>query len=105
MVVYANIDFVLSGLTKKAVRTDRLLSTLLGVSEGDLVSYAEISKGLHRYIKENNLRNLPAKSQPTPQQEVHETNLPTSLQMKQCRDCGGEIPSEAVFCDLCGVSQ
>lgn len=100
---------MLSGLTKKAVYADRLLSTILGVSEGDFVSYAEISKGLHKYIKDNNLRNLSATPQPTPQptrqQVVQEAKPPGSLQMKQCRDCGAEIPFEAFFCDLCGVSQ
>ena len=61
----------MSGLTKKAVYADRLLSTILGVSEGDLVSYAQISKGLHKYIRDNNLSNMSAKPQPLPQPFPH----------------------------------
>lgn len=95
----------MSGLTKKAVYADRLLSTILGVSEGDLVSYAEISKGLHKYIKDNNLKNMSAKPQPLPQPELQEVEAAASTDVKQCRDCGAEIPFEAVFCDMCGVIQ
>jgi hypothetical protein len=95
----------LSGLTKKSVYADRLLSTILGVSEGDFVSYADLAKGLSKYIADNNLRSTPAKSQPMPTQSIRAAEPPTSMQMKQCRDCGAEIPFEAVFCDLCGVSQ
>ena len=95
----------MSGLTKKTVYADRLLSALLGVSEGDLVSYAQISKGVHQYIKDNDLRNISAKSQAATQQAAQEAKPPPSPSMKQCRDCGAAIPLEAVFCDLCGVSQ
>jgi len=95
----------LNGLTKKSVYADRVLSTILRVSEGDLVSYADISKGLNKYIADNNLRGTPAKSQPIPTQVIREAEPSISMQMKQCRDCGAEIPFEAVFCDLCGVSQ
>jgi ribosomal protein L40E len=95
----------LSGLTKKIIYADRLLSALLGVSEGELVSYAQISKGVHEYIKKNDLTNIAAKSQPAAQKAVPEAKPSLSPNMKQCRDCGAEIPPEAVFCDLCGVSQ
>jgi hypothetical protein len=95
----------LSGLTKKAVYADGLLSAILGVTEGDLVSYAQISKGVHKYIKDNDLRNISARSPPATQRAVEEAKPPASPNMKRCRDCGAEIPFEAVFCDLCGVSQ
>jgi len=95
----------LSGLTKKTVYADRLLSAVLGVTEGDLVSYAQISKGVHQYIKDNDLRNISARSQPATQQPVQEAKPSPSPNVKQCRDCSAEIPLEAVFCDLCGVSQ
>jgi ribosomal protein L40E len=95
----------LSGLTKKAVYVDRLLSTILGVSEGDLVSYADLSKGLHKYIKDNKLKNPSAKKQTISQPIAHAAEPPTVISIKQCRDCGAEIPFEAVFCDMCGMSQ
>jgi len=95
----------LSGLTKKTVYADRLLSAILCVTEGDLVSYAQISKGVHQYIKDNDLRNISARSQPAIEQPVQEAKPPPSPNVKQCRDCRAEIPFEAVFCDLCGVSQ
>lgn len=94
----------MSGLTKKTVYADSLLSTILGVSEGDLVSYAQISKGLHKYIKDHNLKNVSAKPQSPPQPELQEVEA-ASTNVKQCKDCGAEIPFEAVFCDMCGVTQ
>ena len=96
----------MSGLTKKSVYADKLLSTILKVNEGDFVSYADISKGLSKYIADNNLRSIPAKSQTTTLAEtIREEEPSTTTKMKQCRDCGSEIPFEAVFCDLCGVAQ
>lgn len=100
----------MSGLTKKAVYADRLFASILGVNEGDFVSYAEISKGVHKYIKDNNLRTQQTRQPqtPTPPPAVTTTTAPTpttTKTMKNCRDCGAEIPSEAAFCDLCGVSQ
>jgi hypothetical protein len=106
----ANNDFVMSGLTKKAVYVDEVLSSILGVNRGELVSYAELSKGLHKYIKENKLRNPQGgKSAPPIDQGAIQAKpqraLPGESTMKNCRDCGAEIPSSAVYCDLCGVSQ
>ena len=107
----------MSGLTKKTVFADRALSAILGVKEGELVSYAQLSKGLHKYIKDNDLRNpnrvKPSApiSPPSPATEptlsvTPQTVLPTgSSAMKTCMDCGAEIPAEAAFCDLCGVKQ
>lgn len=98
----------MSGLTKKAVYADKVLSSILSVNEGDFVSYADISRGLHKYIKDNNLRSSLAKQpapQPIRQAAIQEAKAPVTSTMKNCSDCGAEIPSEAVFCDLCGVSQ
>lgn len=103
----------MSGLTKKTVIADRTLATILGVAEGELVSYAQLSKGLHEYIKVNDLRN-PERVQLAPAQvpaaEIQAAVGSTSKRSieaatKICRDCNAEIPAEAVFCDLCGVSQ
>ncbi len=106
----------MSGLTKKTVIADRTLSTMLGVNEGELVSYAELSKGLHKYIKDNDLRNPqlrqtpPTSSQPAEPVTSQSAQLaqPTpvaAIGMKKCRDCAADIPTDAVFCDLCGVKQ
>jgi hypothetical protein len=94
----------LSGLTKKIVYADRYLSTILGVSEGEMVSYAQISKGIHKYIKDNDLKNVSARPRPLTEPVVEEKHSAPPA-VKRCRDCGAEIPQEAVFCDLCGVSQ
>jgi hypothetical protein len=95
----------MSGLTRKQVYVDRNLSVVLGVGEGELVSYADIQKRLHKYIKDNDLRNpqiprvAPAVAPSLPVQDADIGSI------KRCRDCGAEIPSVAVFCDLCGVQQ
>ena len=101
---------VLSGLTKKAVYADKVLATILGVTEGDQVSYAQLSKGLHQYIKENHLRNpgpVNLNAMPlTVASHPEATSIAaTTITMKRCRDCKAEIPAGAVFCDLCGIQQ
>jgi hypothetical protein len=107
----------MSGLTKKTVVADQRLSAILGVKEGELVSYAQLSKGLHKYIKDNDLKNpqrahpstpagapTPAVTEPIP--PASGSTVPAiSAELKKCKDCGAEIPSEAIFCDLCGVKQ
>jgi hypothetical protein len=101
----------LSGLTKKSVYADKILAKILGVNEGDQVSYADLSRGLHRYIKDNDLKNpqfanAPATSvvAPSPPSDAVSTVV-TAVLTKKCRDCEAEIPAEAAFCDLCGVRQ
>lgn len=98
----------MSGLTKKAVYVDGVLSSILGVSQGEFVSYAELSKGLHKYIKDNNLRNPQAAKAGKPSGQVQagvSEAISKESTMKYCPSCGAEIPSTAIFCDLCGVSQ
>ena len=106
----------MSGLTKKTVVADRNLSAILGVKEGELVSYAQLSKGLHKYIKDNDLKDLQRAHQSASASTPASTEvasppispavLPSiSVDLKRCRDCGAEIPAEAMFCDLCGVKQ
>jgi len=101
----------MSGLTKKIIYADKALSSILGVKEGSLVSYSEISKGLHKYIKEKDLKNphavqaesakpaspIAAPSEPLTVKQVDESSV--------CKDCGEAIPTGAVFCDMCGVRQ
>ena len=101
----------MSGLTKKTVYTDKLLATVLGVNEGDRVSYADLTRGLHKYIKDHNLKTpqaAVAATAPIPlvasaPRDAVSAVLPAL--MKTCRVCGAEIPAEAVFCDLCGARQ
>ena len=101
----------MSGLTKKTVYTDRLLATVLGVNEGDRVSYADLTRGLHKYIKDHNLKTPQAAVAATESVPVAASSPPGVVSAvaptlaKACRDCGAEIAAEAVFCDLCGARQ
>jgi len=107
----------MSGLTKKTVFADRALAVILGVKEGELVSYAQLSKGVHKYIKDNDLRNpnrakrSEPSSPPSPATQPTRSATPQTIlpaasgAKKTCMDCGAEIPAEAAFCDLCGVKQ
>ena len=99
----------MSGLTKKIIYTDKTLSTILDVKEGALVSYAEISKGIHRYIKERDLKNphpvQPQSSFATPTSPPQSPRAIGQEGQEVCNDCGEQIPVGAVFCDMCGVKQ
>ena len=100
----------LSGLTKKSVYADKILAKILGVNEGDHVSYADLSRGLHKYIRDNNLKNQVANASVTPAAatSLHPTAMGAvvaAVLTKKCRYCESEIPAEASFCDLCGVRQ
>ena len=100
----------MSGLTKKVIYADKALSSILGVKEGSLVSYSDISKGVHKYIKEKDLKNLrrvkadsqPASSTTTPSEPPPVERVD---ELSVCKDCGEAIPAGAVFCDMCGVRQ
>ena len=103
----------MSGLTKKIIYADKALSSILGVKEGSLVSYAEISKGVHKYIKEKDLRNphsvQPQSPPPTPPAPLPQPSPVEPVEQVEefavCKDCGEAIPVGAVFCDMCGVKQ
>jgi hypothetical protein len=95
----------LSGLLKKRIRVDRNLGFVVGVPEGTTVSYAEIQKGLHRYIRENSLRTDLAGGA-APPAETAEPEVPKAEPRGMyCISCGEAIPTGAVFCDLCGAMQ
>ena len=104
----------MSGLTKRIIYADRHLSAILGVTEGSLVSYAEISKGIHTYIKKNDLKN-PESATRTPEivhseeirTQISEPQAPAAVspQIRECRDCGEIIPVDAFYCDMCGMQQ
>jgi len=100
----------MSGLTKKIIYVDKALSPILGVNEGALVSYSELSKGIHRYIKENELRKphpveaeAPPAATTTPPPQL--SPVENAHEAVVCKDCGETIPVGAVFCDMCGVKQ
>ena len=96
----------MSGLLKKRIQVDRNLAAVIGVPEGGTVSYAEIQKGLHKYIRDNNLRTDVAKESGAAPAQVPEPSQPkTQPRGFYCISCGEAIPSGAVFCDLCGALQ
>jgi len=97
----------MSGLIKKTVYADKVLATLLGVKEGTHVSYAELSKGLHKYIREKDLKKPPSVTpQLTPSVTANQqSETGVEAASRYCRECGMAIPLDAVFCDLCGVRQ
>ena len=99
----------MSGLTKKIIYADKALSSILGVREGSLVSYSELSKGLHKYIKEKDLKNPNAVRAETPPATITAPPQPSTAEQVSepvvCKDCGEAIPTNAVFCDMCGVRQ
>lgn len=96
----------MSGLLKKRIQADRNLGTIVGVPEGTAVSYAEIQKGLHRYIKEHNLRtDLAKEATPAVSQRAEAETPKGEVREVHCISCGEAIPSGAVFCDLCGAMQ
>jgi hypothetical protein len=89
----------LTGLTKKNIRADKNLSAIIGVEEGTLTSYAEIQKGLHEYIRRNNLRVEATKPRSVQHLEEPEAEL------EQCYSCGAAIPRGSAYCDQCGAEQ
>jgi hypothetical protein len=96
----------LSGLLKKRIQVDQTLGTLVGVSEGTVVSYAEIQKGLHKYIHDHGLRTDVPKATVSPAVQTPEGETPESEPRGHyCIWCGEAIPGGAVYCDLCGVLQ
>lgn len=96
----------MSGLLKKRIQVDRNLAAVIGVPEGTTVSYAEIQKGLHKYIRDNNLRTDVAKASTTAVAQAPEPVEPKGqTRGYYCISCGEAIPSGAVFCDLCGALQ
>ena len=96
---------LLSGLLKKRIRVDQNLGLVVGVPEGTTVSYAEIQKGLHKYIRENNLRTDMAGEAAPSAKSVQPDVAKAEPRGMYCISCGEAIPTGAVFCDLCGTMQ
>jgi len=67
-----------SMLTQKSIVADDALSTLTGQPRGALLSYTELTKMMHQYIRTKQLR------------------------LKACQHCNAPIPGYATYCDKCG---
>lgn len=96
----------MSGLLKKRIQADQNLGTVIGVPEGTTVSYAEIQKGLHKYIRDNHLRTDIARPATATVPQAPQPEAPKSQARGcYCISCGDAIPSGAAYCDLCGALQ
>ena len=93
----------MSGLLKKKVQVDEALGTVIGVPEGTAVSYAEIQKGLHKYIRDHGLKtDTPKETAPAVQSSEPEVAERES-QGLFCISCGESIPagpSTATYAEL-----
>lgn len=69
-----------SMLTQRSIVADDTLSSLTGQPKGALLSYTELTKMMHQYIKTNALR------------------------LKMCPSCKAQVPGNAASCDKCGSS-
>jgi anaerobic ribonucleoside-triphosphate reductase len=67
-----------SMLTQKSIVADDTLALLTGQSKGALLSYTELTKSMHQYIRTKGLR------------------------LKACPNCKAQIPGFATYCDKCG---
>lgn len=67
-----------SMLTQKSIQADDTLALLTGQPKGALLSYTELTKSMHQYIRSKGLR------------------------LKACPNCQAQIPGYATFCDKCG---
>ena len=88
----------MSALTKKQILADRTLANLVGVREGTLVSYAELTKGMHDYIKKNKLRK-------GDEELASLASAPAPTAVRYCSACGAAIAGSATYCDKCGEKQ
>ena len=67
-----------SMLTQRSIVADDTLSSLTGQPKGALLSYTELTKSMHQYIRSKGLR------------------------LKACPNCKAQIPGFATYCDKCG---
>ncbi len=81
----------MSNISKKTIIVDENLSKIIGVEVGTLVSYSEIAKGIHEYIKAHNLKKKTEKTE--------------KRKSKFCFRCGAQLPEKAAYCDQCGIKQ
>jgi ribosomal protein L40E len=67
-----------SMLTQRSIVADDTLSLLTGQPRGALLSYTELTKMMHQYIRAKGLR------------------------LKSCPSCNAQIPGYATSCEKCG---
>jgi hypothetical protein len=67
-----------SMLTQRSIVADDTLALLTGQPKGALLSYTELTKMMHQYIRTKGLR------------------------LKACPNCNVQIPGYATYCDKCG---
>ena len=67
-----------SMLTQRSIVADDTLASLTGQPKGALLSYTELTKMMHQYIRSKGLR------------------------LKACPSCNAQIPGYATYCDKCG---
>jgi len=67
-----------SMLTRQSIVADDTLALLTGQPKGALLSYTELTKMMHQYIRSKGLK------------------------LKSCPNCNSQIPGYATFCDKCG---
>ena len=67
-----------SMLTQKSIVADDTLALMTGQSKGALLSYTELTKSMHQYIRSKGLR------------------------LKACPNCKAQIPGFSTFCEQCG---
>ena len=80
----------MSAFSRKMIRVDENLSKVIGFNKGDMVSYTDVTKGIHGYIKKQNLRKEPNKKKVT---------------ITFCFNCGTDVKVNALYCDRCGTKQ
>mgnify|MGYP001034147576 CR=1 FL=1 len=85
----------MSALQRKIILVDDNLSKVVGKEQGSFVSYAELTKGIHDYIKKNDLRKGSTET----------TSESTSSGVKFCYGCGADLAAGSTFCDKCGKKQ
>jgi chromatin remodeling complex protein RSC6 len=80
----------MSALLRKMIRVDENLSKVIGFDKGELVSYTDVTKGIHGYIKKKNLRK-----------ELDKKKAAITF----CFNCGADVQANSPYCDRCGRKQ
>jgi ribosomal protein L40E len=85
----------LSALQRKIILVDEDLSKVVGKEQGTLVSYAELTKGIHDYVKNHDLRKSTQEA----------SSEPVLTHANFCYRCGADLTTGSTFCDKCGNKQ
>ncbi len=85
----------MSALQRKIILVDEDLSKVVGKEQGTLVSYAELTKGIHDYVKNHDLRK----------NTLETSSEPVLTHANFCYRCGADLATGSTFCDKCGNKQ